>query len=180
MFARLLFSHRLHLFEGHLESKLEFRLERCCVVLVKRARFKQFAFIQLRRRRSLVDFRVKVGLGEGRLVAFVVPVPTITIHVDHDVPSKFLAEIERELTNEHDREWIVTIHMENRHLNHFGDVSGVHRRARVFGHRGKSDLIIHHDVNGAARAVAVQLRHVQSFGNYPLPRERGVAMNEQR
>ena len=32
----------------------------------------------------------------------------------------------------------------------------------------------------AAGAVAVQLRHVKRLGNDPLPRESGVAVNEQR
>ena len=55
------------------------------------------------------------------------PETAVTIHVDHDVASEFLPEIERELADLHARERVVAVQMENRHLNHFGDVGGVHR-----------------------------------------------------
>ena len=80
----------------------------------------------------------------------------------------------------HDRERIVAVHVENRHLDHFRDVGRVHRRARVFRQRGEADLVVHHDVHGAAGAVAVELRHVERFGHDPLPGERRVAVDEQR
>ena len=56
----------------------------------------------------------------------------------------------------------------------------VHRRARVFGQSGEADLIVDHDVHRAARAVAVQLRHVERFRDDPLARESRVAVDEQR
>ena len=75
----------------------------------------------------LVDLGIKVGLRERGLIALVVAVTAVAIHVDDDVASKFLAKINRELTNEQDRERIVPVHMKNRHLDHLRDVGGIHR-----------------------------------------------------
>ena len=103
----------------------------------------------------LVDLRVKIGLRERRLVTLVVPVTAVTIHVDHDVPAKFLTKIERELANLHAGERIVAVHMKNRYFNHLSDIGGVHRRARIFGNGGETDLIIHDHVHRAAGPVTV-------------------------
>ena len=43
--------------------------------------------------------------------------------------------------------------MKNRRLDHLGDIGAVHRRTRIFGERSEPDLIVHHDMNGAASAV---------------------------
>ena len=78
------------------------------------------------------------------------------------------------------RERIVAVHMENRHLDHLRDVGRIHRRARVFRERGESNLVVHHHMHRAARAVTGQLRHVERFRHNPLPRESRIAMHEQR
>ncbi len=126
----------------------------------------------------LVDLRVKIGLSECGLVTLIMPETAVTIHVDHDVAPEFLTKIERKLADLHAGEWIVAVHMKDRHLNHFGDVGGVHRRARVFRNGGETDLIVHDHVHRAASPVTVQLRHVQCFGDDPLPGESRVAMKQ--
>ncbi len=84
----------------------------------------------------------------------------ITIQVDHDVAPEFLTKIQRQLADEHDSERIIAVHMENRHLNHLGDVGAIHRRARIFRQRGEADLVVDDRMHGSAGAVAVKLRHV--------------------
>ena len=128
----------------------------------------------------LVDLRVKIGLSERGLVTLVVPETAVTIHVDHDVAAKFLAKIERELADLHARERVVAVDVKNRDLDHLRDIGRVHRRARIFGERGESYLIVHHHMHGAAGPVTMQLRHVQCFGNDPLPRECRVAVQQER
>ena len=70
--------------------------------------------------------------------------------------------------------------MENWRFNHFRDVGGVHRRARVFGQRCEADLVVHDYVHGAASAVTRQLRHVEGFRDDPLPRKGRIPMNKER
>ena len=84
------------------------------------------------------------------------------------------------LGDERDRERIVAVHVEDRHLDHLRDVGGVHRGARVFRQGGEADLIVHHDVDRAAGAVAGELRHVQRLRHDSLPGESGIAVDQQR
>src|SRR6266404_9029481 len=104
----------------------------------------------------------------------------VAIHVDYDVASKFLTKIERHLSYESHGKWVVAVDVENWRFNHFRDVGGVHRRARVFGQRCEADLVVHDYVHGAASAVTRQLRHVEGFRDDPLPRKCRVAMNKER
>ena len=45
---------------------------------------------------------------------------------------------------------------------------------------GEADLVVDDEVHGAASAVPTQTRKRKAFRHHALPRERGVAMNEQR
>ena len=54
------------------------------------------------------------------------------------------------------------------------------RRARILGQRGEADLVVDHDVDRAAGAIAGQLRHVQRLRDDSLAGESGVAVDEQR
>ena len=104
----------------------------------------------------------------------------VAVHVYHDVASKFLTKIERHLRYKLHREWIVAVHVENRRLDHFRHVGGVHRRTPLLGKRGETDLVVHDYVYGAARTVTSQLRHVEGLGDDPLPRKGSVPMNKER
>ena len=48
------------------------------------------------------------------------------------------------------------------------------------GRGGEPDLVVDHDVHGAAGAVAAQQRQVQRLGDHALAGERGVAVHHQR
>ena len=126
------------------------------------------------------DLPVHGGLGEAGLIAFIVSVTPIAIHVDDNVASKFLAKLEGELADKHHRQRIVAVDVEDWCLDHLRYVGGVHRRARVLRQRGKSDLIVHHDVNGPASAITFQLRHVQGLCHDSLSGESGIAMDQER
>ncbi len=60
------------------------------------------------------------------------------------------------------------------------DVGRVGGRLGAVGRGGEPDLVVDHDVDGPADAVAVQLGHVERLGDDPLPGERGVAVDEDR
>ena len=107
-------------------------------------------------------------------------VTPIAIHVDHHVPAEFLPKLKREQTNESHRDRIVPVHVKNRNLDHLGDVRGIHGGTRIFRQRGEADLIVDHGMDGPARAVAGQLRHVQGLSHNSLAGKGRIAMDEQR
>ena len=123
----LFFLDRFHFLQNQLEPHLKLRFEARGFVVAEFSGVDQLLLEKLRDGRALLDFRVEIGLGERRFVAFVVPVAAIAIHVDHRVAAELLAEIERHLRDEIHRERIVAVHVEDRHLDHFRDVRGVHR-----------------------------------------------------
>jgi hypothetical protein len=176
----LFFLDRFHLLQHQLETHLEFRFQAGGLVRAEGSRVDQLLFEKLRDRRALLDFRVEIGLGEGRLIAFVVAVAAIAIQVDHRVASEFMAEIEGELGDKFHRERVVAVHVKDRHLDHLGDVGRIHRGARVFGQGGESDLVVHDHVHRSAGAVTVQLRHVKRLRHDALSGKSGIAVDEQR
>ena len=78
--------------------------------------------------RSL-DLAVHQRLGERRLVPLVVAVPAVADHVDDDVLAERLAEVERQLADVDDRLGVLAVDVEDRHLDHLGDVGAVAGRA---------------------------------------------------
>ena len=64
----------------------------------------------------ILDLGIHQGLGEGRIIAFVVAITTITEHIDHGVFGEFLTVFGRHLGGKHHRFRIVTIAMEDRGL----------------------------------------------------------------
>ncbi len=68
-------------------------------------------------------------LRERRLVALVVAVAAVADHVDDDVAAERLAEVERQLGDVDARLGVLAVDVEDRHLDHLGDVGAVARRA---------------------------------------------------
>ena len=81
--------------------------------------------VDLERPRVLGDLAVHDRLGEGRLVAFVMAVPAIAEHVDDHRLVESLPELDRDLGGIDDGLRIVAIAVEDRRLDHLGDVRGV-------------------------------------------------------
>ncbi len=104
-----------------------------------------------------VDQVVHERLGERRIVGLVVAATTVADHVDDDILGERLAVRERQLANPDHRLGIVAVHVEDRRLNRAGHVGAVDARPRRARIGGKANLVVHHDVNRAARAVAAEL-----------------------
>ena len=73
------------------------------------------------------DLLVHQRLGEARLVAFIVAVAAIAEHVDDDRLLEFLPELDRDLRGVNDGFRVVAVHVEDRRLDHLGDVGRVGR-----------------------------------------------------
>jgi hypothetical protein len=73
----------------------------------------------------LADRLVHQRLGERGLVALVVPETPVAEHVDDDRALELLPELGRDLCREHDSFRIVAVHVEDRRLDHLGDVGRI-------------------------------------------------------
>ncbi len=136
--------------------------------------------VDLQRGRMLGDRLVHQRLGERRLVALVVAVPAIAEHVDDDRLLKLLPEFGRHLGGEHHGFRIVAVDVEDRRLDHLGDVGRIGRRSRVARVGGEADLIVDDEVHRAAGAVAAQAGQPETLRHHALAGERGVAVDQER
>ena len=92
------------------------------------------------------DFLVHHRIGERRLIAFVMSVTAIAEHVDDDRLVEFLPVFDRNLGGKHYRFRIVAVHMENRRVDHLGNIGRIWRRARIARIGREADLIVHDEV----------------------------------
>ena len=92
-------------------------------------RFTSDSVKSLRTERRCVDLGVHERLRVARVVALVVTVAAVADHVDDDVLVEPLAVRERQPGDAHARLGVVAVHVEDRRLDHLGDVGGVEARA---------------------------------------------------
>ena len=108
------------------------------------------------------------GLGRERLVGLVVAVAAKADHVDDDVLPEPHPEVEGEPGDEHHGLRIVSVHVEDGRLYELCDIGAVQGRARVERVAGgEADLVVHHDMDGSARAVPARLGEVEGLGHHP-------------
>ena len=138
----------------------------------------QLLGVDLSRRRLPGDGPVHDRLGERGLVRLVVPEPSIAEHVDDDIALELLAEFGGDAGDVHRRFRIVAIDMEDRRLNHLGDVRGVRRGPGVGRAGGETDLVVDDEMNGAADPVALQLGEPETLRGEPLAGDRRVAVKQ--
>ena len=143
--------------------------------------FHQLIHVQVAGGLQLADFLVHDRLGCCRLVRFVVTTTTIADQIDHHVVLEFVAIIHRHLCHEHDRFRVIRIHMQNRRLDHLGNVGTVFRGSRIFLLAGgKTNLVVDHDMNGATNAEAAGLGHLEGFHHHALAGKCCVAVHDNR
>ena len=126
------------------------------------------------------DFPVEQRLSEGGLVGLVMAVFAVAIHVDDDVAGPLGAELQGELRDHTDGLGVITVHMKNGSFDHLGDIGAVARGAGIDRIGGEADLVVDHEVEGAAGAVAGELGKVEGLGNHALAGDGGVAVDQQR
>ena len=164
--------------EGLLEALAEL-LQRPLGVLERQvAPVDQGLGVELAHRAAVLDPLVHQRLGERRLVGLVVAVAPVAPHVDDDVLLERLAELEGQPGHADARLGVVAVHVEDGRLDHLGHVGGVGGGAAVVGAGGEPDLVVDHDVDGAAGAVAAQLGQVEGLGDHALAGEGGVAVDQ--
>ncbi len=136
--------------------------------------------VKLADRRVMLNRGVHQRLGEARLVGLVVAEAAVAPHVDDDVALEPLAELGRDLGREGHRFGIVAVDVEDRCLDDLGDVGRIRRRPRELRAGGEADLVVDDVVDRPAGVVPGQAREAEAFGDDALPRERGVAVHQDR
>ena len=76
------------------------------------------------------DGSIHDRLRKERLIAFVVSEPAVAPHIDNDITPEGPAEIHRQLNDLGDRFGIFAVDVEDRDLQHLGDVAGIDTRFR--------------------------------------------------
>ena len=129
----------------------------------------------------LADGRVHHRLRGRRLVGLVVAEAAVADEVDDHVLVELHAVRERQARGEHHRLRVVAVHVQDRRLDHLGDVAAVHRRARVARVAGgEADLVVDDEVHRAAGVEAARLRQLQRLHDDALAGEGRVAMDQHR
>ncbi|EGE56100.1 hypothetical protein RHECNPAF_750063 [Rhizobium etli CNPAF512] len=136
--------------------------------------------IELQHRLVAADDLVHFRLREGRLVAFVVAVAAVAEHVEHHRLVELHAEFGRDLGGVDDGFRVVAVDVQDRRLDHLGDVGWVGRRTREGRVRGETDLVVDDDVHRAGDTVATQTGQTENFRNDALAGEGRVAVDQKR
>jgi hypothetical protein len=128
-------------------------------------------------RRMTGDRAVHQRLGEGRLVALVVPVPAIAEQVDDDVLFELLTVFRGDAGDFYDGLGIIAVNVKDRRLDPLCYIRGIRARSRGRRARRKADLVVDDDVDRAAGAKAGELRQFERFGDETLAGEGRIAMH---
>ncbi len=134
--------------------------------------------VQLTGGALLGDLLIHQGLGAARLVGLVVAATTVADQIDHHVTLELHAVVDGQLGHEQHGFRIITIHMEDRRLDHLGNVGGVLGGARVQRVAdGETNLVVDHDVHGTAGLETAGLRHLEGFHDHALTGECRVTVD---
>ena len=127
------------------------------------------------------DNAIHHRLSRQRLVSFVMTMATVGNQINENIPFKDRAIFHCHTGSKSNRFRIIAVHMNNRRLNHFGDVGTKLGRTGVGRVRGgKTDLVIDHNTNRAAHFITAGIGHIQGFLHDTLSCYRGVAMYRYR
>ena len=127
------------------------------------------------------DNTVHHWLSCQRFVCFVMTMTAIRNQINENIPFKDRTIFHRHTGSKSNRFRIITVHMNNRRLNHFGDVGTKLGRTGIVRVRGgETNLVIDHNTNRTTHFITAGIRHIQGFLHDTLSRYSGVAMHRYR
>ena len=126
------------------------------------------------------DLFVHQRIGKHRLIAFVMTKAAIANNIDNHVFFEFLTKFRGDAGGMDHGLWIIAIDVENRCFDHQSNVSGIGRGAAEMRRGGEPDLVVHHDVHGAAGFMPFQARQSKPFGHNTLTGKGGIPMQQDR
>ena len=107
-------------------------------------------------------------------------VPPVSDEIDDDIVVIFRSVRHGKSHSRETRLRVVCVDMDDRKAEPLGEVAGVPCRPAVHRQRGKSDLIVEDDVDGAACRVPVQPAEIEGFRDHALSRESCISVDENR
>ena len=148
---------------------------------VAQALCRQLVGIQLAGARVLGNLLVHQRLRQCRRVLFVVSQFAKAYDVKHHIALELHAVLQRQLSRQHHRLWVVAVDMQHRRLDHLDDVRAIQRGARVARVAGgKANLVVDHDMHRAASRVAARFGQRQRLHHDALSGKSGVAVHQDR
>ncbi len=137
--------------------------------------------VQFTRGALLADLLVHQRLSAVRLVGLVVAATAVADQVDDHVTLELHAVVDGQLGHEQHGFRVVAVHVQDRRLDHLGNVGGVLGGARVQRVAdGETNLVVDHDVHGTAGLETAGLRHLEGFHDHALAGECCVAVDRDR
>ena len=155
-------------FEFVIQLRLECGFHVLDLTLGDQAVFDQTLSIERQSGLMRLDLLIHDRVGEHGLIALVVTKPAVAEDVDDHVLVELLAELGRDLGGVNHGLGVITVHVEDRSLNHQRDIRGIGAGAAEMRRGGKADLVVHHDMHGAAGLVTAQTRQAEPFGHNTL------------
>ena len=148
---------------------------------IDQALFHQFIRVNLPRGFHAPDFPVHHRLRGRGFIRLVVPVPSVTDQVDHDITLEGCSEVAGDLHHVVYSLGVITVDMENRGMHHFRDRRAVQGRAHIVGSAGgEPHLVVDHDMKRSSYAETACLGHLEQLHDHPLNSKGGIAMNQDR
>ena len=127
------------------------------------------------------DNAVHHRLSGQRFVCFVMTMTAIRNQINENIPFKDRTIFHRHTGSKSNRLRIIAVHVNNRRLNHFGDVGTKLGRTGIVRVRGgKTNLVIDHNTNRAAHFITAGIGHIQGFLHDTLSRYSGVTVHRYR
>ena len=149
-----------------------------CLLLGDIATAHQILCVQGAGRRQSVDVLVHLRLGHRRVVGLVVTAAAVANQIDDHVATEALAVLEGQACGADHGIRVISVDVEDRSLSHTRNVGGVGCATAVVGQGGETDLVVHHDVQGAAGGVSLQVCHLQGLHDDALAGKRCVTVNQ--
>ncbi len=140
----------------------------------------QLPLVQLPNRRMRVDLLDHQRLRVGGLVLLVVTEAAVADEIDQDVLAEAAPVGHRQPHGGERRLRVVGVDVDDRNVEALGEVRRVARRAPLVRIGGEPDLVVRDQVERAAGRVAREIVEVEGLRDDPLPRERGVAVQQDR
>ena len=115
------------------------------------------------------------------LVGFVMSMATVGNQINENISLKDRTIFHRHTGSKSNSLRIIAVHVNNRCLNHFGDVGTKLGRTGVGRVRGgETDLVIDHNTNRATDFITAGIGHIQGFLHDTLSRYSGVTVHRYR
>ena len=158
-----------------------FKFHRLGIVFAQYTSFLQLNSVELASGLTAANFFIHERLGSGWLISFVVAATTIANEVNDHIALEFVAVVHRHLGDKQDRFRVIGVNVQDRRMDHLGDISAILGRARIVLSAGsETNLVVNHNVYGTANAITTGLRHLECLHHYALARESRVTVHNDR